>query len=116
MDTKRYNNLLQLPNEYKFNGVKQYIPKPSDMDYKRGYITRYFCQKANDTNGIVYEIEQKTYSGLANNSFYSVADLDWKIIGTDEEIKEANLKSVIRASKKLSAVQLYLPYLLQFKK
>jgi hypothetical protein len=116
MDILRYKKILKLPNEYKFNGVKQYIPTPTDLDYKRGYITRYFCQRANDTNGIVYEIDHKTFSNLSQNSFYTIVDLDWKIIGTDDEIKEANMKSVNRASKKLLSIQLYLPYLLQFKK
>jgi hypothetical protein len=116
MDISRYKKILQLPKEFKLSGIKQFIPTPNDMDYKRGYITRYFTQKINDVNGPVYEVNDKLYSRLINNSFYAISNLDWKITGTDDEIKEANAKSVKRASKNLSAIQLYLPYLLQFKK
>jgi hypothetical protein len=116
MDITRYTTILQLPQEFKLSGVKQYIPTPIESDYKRGYIVRYFTQKVNDINSPVYEIDDYTFSNLSNNSFYQICSLDWKIIGTDEEIKEANMKSVKRAGKVLPAVQLYLPYLLQFKK
>jgi hypothetical protein len=116
MDITRYKKILDLPMEFKPSGIKQHIPTPTDSDYKRGYIVRYFTQKVNDIDSPVYEINDATFSNLINNSFYQVCNLDWKIIGTDDEIKEANMKSIKRASKTLNAVQLYLPYLLQFKK
>ena len=116
MDITRYTKILQLPQEFKPSGIRQHIPTPTDSDYKRGYIIRYFTQKINDIDSPVYEISDGIYSKLSNNSFYQTCNLDWKIIGTDDEIREANMKSVKRAAKKLYAVQLYLPYLLQFKK
>jgi hypothetical protein len=103
-------------NQFQIPNIESYIPKPIDTDYTTGYITRYFIQKSNDKNSVVREISKTGYQEFINNSFYTVVTLDWKIAGTPEEIKEANLKSVKRAAKTLSAVQLYLPYLLQFSK
>jgi hypothetical protein len=96
--------------------INTYIPNPIDLDYKRGYIVRYFIQKSNDINAPIYEISSEFISEFINSPFYTTQKMDWKIIGTDEEIKEANGKSVKLASAKLPAIINYLPYLLQFKK
>jgi hypothetical protein len=53
---------------------------------------------------------------MTSNPFYNTTELYWKIKGTDDEIKLANSKSVKLASKRIPALSLYLPYLLQFKK
>lgn len=103
-------------NQFEIPNIESHVPKPIDTDYTTGYITRYFIQKSNDKNSIVIEISKTGYREFINNSFYVVVALDWKISGTPEEIKEANLKSVKRAAKTIPAVQLYLPYLLQFSK
>jgi hypothetical protein len=116
MDLARYNKIGKLPNDFKFNGIKVHFPILDDSDYKRGYITRYFAQKANDTNSVVYEINDSMYAYLGNNSFYTIVKLNWKVSGDVSEIKEANFKSVKRASKVIPAIQLYLPYFLQFSK
>jgi hypothetical protein len=103
-------------NQFEIPNIESHVPKPIDTDYTTGYITRYFIQKSNDKNSVVREISKTGYQEFINNSFYTVVTLDWKISGTAEEIKEANLKSVKRGAKTLPAVQLYLPYLLQFSK
>jgi hypothetical protein len=103
-------------NQFEIPTITSYVPSPIDTDYTTGYITRYFIQKSNDINSVVREISKTGYQEFINNNFYIVVALDWKLSGTDEEIKEANLKSVKRAAKVLPAIQLYLPYLLQFKK
>ena len=103
-------------NQFEIPNIEAHVPSPIDTDYTTGYITRYFIQKSNDINSVVREISKTGYQEFINNSFYTVVTLDWKVSGTPEEIKEANLKSVKRAAKTLPAVQLYLPYLLQFSK
>ena len=116
LDIKRYKTINRPDTIYNSVKIKTHVANPIEIDYKRGYVTRYFIQKSNDKNSAVREISKTGYQEFINNNFYIVVALDWKLSGTDEEIKEANLKSVKRAAKVLPAIQLYLPYLLQFKK
>lgn len=112
-----YNRLNKSKiNQFEIPTITSYVPSPIDTDYTTGYITRYFIQKSNDKNSAVREISKIGYQEFINNNFYIVVTLDWKIAGTTEEIKESNLKSVKRAAKTIPAIQLYLPYLLQFSK
>jgi hypothetical protein len=114
MDLNRFNDIFREKLEFELPTVKPYIPELEDSDYEKGYITRYFAQKANDESSPVLEIDDRTYSNLINNSFYIVVQLDWKVSGTNDEIREANGKSVRLASKIMPTILLYLPYLLQF--
>lgn len=116
MNNKRYNILNKGGEVFKKIKIKAYIPEPNDDDYDRGYVHRFFIQRTNDTNGSVYEISSRNYESMSANPFYRIAELYWKIKGTDDEIKLANSKSVKFASKKIPALSLYLPYLLQFKR
>jgi len=116
MNIDRYKSISKLPTEYKLEKIPAHIPEPTEFDYKRGYITRYFVQKSNDTLAPVYEINASTFTNLSNNSFYKTITLDWRLIGNIEQIKESNFKSVKIAAKILPRVQIYLPNLLQFYK
>jgi len=113
----RYNTInSKKANKFNIPPINTIVPMPTESDYKTGYIIRYFMQKTNDAVSPVYEVSRETYSIFITNYFYTCINLDWKIVGTDDEIKEANLKSVKRAGTKLPAIINYLPYLLQFKK
>ena len=96
--------------------IKAYKPMPTKSDYTRGYIVRYFVQRVNDANGLIYEIAKENYLSYVNDVFYSTTNLDWKITGTNEEIKMANEKSVKLASKKMVAIQMFLVNYLEFAK
>ena len=47
----KYKNLIldkiDTPKFYSAN-IKTHVPSPTENDYKKGYVTRYFSQKAND--------------------------------------------------------------------
>jgi hypothetical protein len=117
MDSKRYKKIVKLPREFALEDVNTFIPKPDASDYERGYLTRFFIQRVNDRNGVVYEVNSKNFTKYSINTFYLAVALNWKIIGSDEnEVKLTNSKSVRYASKNLPAVSLYLPNLLQFYK
>jgi|694.fasta_scaffold50394_1 hypothetical protein len=116
MDNKRYNILGRGGEVFRKISIKAFIPEPNEDDYDRGYLHRFFTQRANDANGSVYEISSRNYEKMTSNPFYNTTELYWKIKGTDDEIKLANSKSVKLASKRIPALSLYLPYLLQFKK
>lgn len=118
MDSKkRYKTLKKtLPKNYFVRTIKPFVPTITEDDYTLGYIQRYFVQKANDKNSIIYEISPNTFNTLLANVFFKTVRLNWKISGTDDEIKTVNKKVLIYASKTIPAITLYLPNLLQFSK
>jgi hypothetical protein len=116
MDIARYKTIVKLPSEYNFKKINTYIPVIQEYDYKLGYVSRYFVQKTNDVNSTIYEVDSKTFSNLNNNSFYTTITLNWRLVGTQEQIKESNFKSVKLASTNMKAILTYLPNYLQFYK
>jgi len=96
--------------------IKSFVPNPDEFDYKRGYINRYFTQRINDSGYPIFEVSDFTFNILIDNPFYNVVRLKWRLIGTDEEIKNSNFKSVQLASKDMPKLMMYLPNYLQFSK
>ncbi len=116
MDLSRYNKVANIGSEFREKRISPYIPTPTDLDYQRGYIVRYFIQKANDTQSRITEVDYIGYSKFVENAFYSTVSLDWKIKGTDEQIRECNFKSIKTGVDKIPLIQSYLPNLVQFRK
>lgn len=114
MNLDRYNDIVNLSTEFKETTIVPYIPKITEIDIENGYITRFFIQKANDKDAVIYEIRKKSISKFSNNSFYIVTSLDWRIRGTEEEVKKSNSISVKLASNEIPKISLYLPNFLQF--
>jgi hypothetical protein len=114
MNIDRYNQIADLDTDFNEISIVSFIPSPKEEDFKRGYITRYFLRKSNDSNGIIYEIRKKSSSKFLNNSFYLVVSLDWRIKGDPIDIKKSNSESIRIASKTIPNISLYLPNLLQF--
>jgi hypothetical protein len=116
MSLDRYNTIKKVPVQLELVNIKAYLPNPTDKDYTAGYIQRFFVQQANDTNSPIYEISPKQISKYDGKPFYRMVALDWRLTGTNEEIKASNSISVRLASQTLPKIQLYLPNLLQFHK
>lgn len=63
-----------------------YYPKPTDADYKRGYVIRYFTKKENEV-GMITEISYNEYVDITNGtvdydvSVYQTTKILWKITG-----------------------------------
>ena len=95
-------------SKFEIPNIRPYFPTPNNTDYKRGYLTRYFIQRVNDINSIVYEISKSDYLTFIENDFFITTNLDWKLVGTNEEIQIINTKSINFASKKLPALKMYL--------
>lgn len=108
------NNDEDYLNENGFE-INTYCPTPSDIDYKNGFIVRYFAQKTNDTSGYIYELNETSHLALLLNPFYTTTSIRWRISGTDDKIKESNFKSVQIGMKKIPLLIKYLPNYLQFK-
>jgi hypothetical protein len=104
------------------------VPSPTPNDYEIGFIRRYFCQKANDVNGFVFEISVEVYDILGSNVFWKVADLKWRIIGPidtvykdngeieDVGVIKSNKYALQTAASTVKNIGLYLPNILQFYK
>jgi hypothetical protein len=115
LDIKRYNR-INTPNSI-YNSVKiqTHVTNPIEIDYKRGYVTRYFIQKANDFESTIYEVDYIGFTKFIDNPFYTHVNLNWRIIGTDEQIKDSNFKAIRLLAPRIPKLQLYLPNLLQYK-
>lgn len=63
-----------------------YQPQPTESDYKRGYLIRYFTKKENE-KGFITEISQEEYNNIVNGtadydiSIYQTAKILWKLTG-----------------------------------
>jgi hypothetical protein len=117
-DLRRYTSLSRFEKGDSFKNLQivAYIPVLTEVDYKRGYISRYFIQRANDMAGRITEINEIAFSKFVNTPFYTAITLDWKITGSDDEIKDCNSKSIKFVLKQMPKIQMYLPNLLQFRK
>lgn len=115
MSVDRYKKILGVTSDkFSFSDVKPFVPNPKKIDYDRGYIVRYFLQKANDGNSLIYELSSNGYSKYNKNPFFKTAVVDWRIKGPVEEVRESNFKSILFSSTDIKNLNLYLPNLLQF--
>ena len=106
----RQGNLIDIPD------VSVSIPILTDKDYFKGYVVRYFVQKANDINSVIYEVSKSNYTQILSSPIYLNLKLDWRITGDPIEIKKSNTASLRIASETIPKISLYLPNLLQFYK
>jgi hypothetical protein len=109
-----YDNISKGSSEYDNVKIKTFIPKPTDIDYKRGYIDRYFIQKSNDNSSYIFEINSTDYSKFNSNPFYKGVAIKWRISGEVVDVRESNRKSIIYTSKDMKNIGAYLANLLQF--
>lgn len=124
--TEKYNRINQNFSKY---SPKAYLPTPTDLDYQRGYIFRYFIQRANDSTAPIYEVSSLDISSIRSDKFYDTVSLRWRISGPieplyrdDGSIKDMGVKKSNQESIRLSAggtmpnLQKYLGNLIQFHK
>jgi len=105
-----------------------FFPTPNEKDYKKGYINRYFCQRTNDSNSPIYEIDVNGFRKLQSSVMYHTTNLKWRLTGplteqkigageiVDKGIKESNKTSIRLASENIHKLGLYLPNTKQFHK
>lgn len=123
---KRYNQIVkQTPRDIK---ILTFIPSPSDIDYRRGFIKRYFVQKTNDKGSPIYEISKRDINKYKTNPLYTSVDLRWRVKGpketqyddegnvSDKAVSESNRVAIRLVADKIPNLKLYLPNLLQFYK
>lgn len=124
---KRYTELTRNKSVELNITVSAHIPKPSEADFTKGYVTRYFTQKTNDLNSPIFEISQNEFSRLSSSIVYVTTSLRWRLKGPKEttydsagKLKDIGVMESNRISTKLASVvikklSLYLPNTIQFR-
>jgi hypothetical protein len=145
---ERENKINQLPNlkdgltyrglgsteseVYRFgDDPESFIPRPTSQDYKRGYITRYFATKRNQTPPRIIEIPQQVYEDLSkqngtyNFALWRVISLFWRISGPLRDTRDkngiittgiidTNERIIQDANQQMKGIRQYLSNLIQF--
>lgn len=110
-----YNDLIKNAGKVTIpkQTIRAYMPEPTYNDFRKGYIVRYFIQRINDDNALIYEVNDTDYLKFSLDPFYNAVNIDWRLTGSEEVIKESNSKSVKYGSKKMKSLIFYLPNYLQ---
>jgi hypothetical protein len=127
MDINRYNKIVKNKPRVRYN-IETIIPRPSDKDYNRGYIKRYFVQKVNDKGSPIYEVDSSTKNYYNAKAQFSTTELKWRISGPtlpqydskgvviDKPVSDSNRIAIQLVAHIIPNLKLYLPNLLQFYK
>ena len=87
-----------------------YYPQPTDQDYKKGYLIRYFTKKENE-RGFITEISQNEYNSIVNGtadyniSIYQTTTILWKLTGPLNSKRESQyniIPGIIDTNKRLT--------------
>ena len=107
MSNSRYRNITQLHySDISSIKITTHVPKPSEFDYKSGYIRRYFVRKSNDENSPIYEVSSSEYSKVVSRSNYIGVSIKWRISGPKSEtLKNSVLDKGVKESNRI-AIQL----------
>jgi hypothetical protein len=116
VSTSKYKQLKNNLSEFSLPEIITYIPSPDKNDYIRGYIRRYFIQRANDVKGYIYEISSNSFTEYSISPHFTVIMIHWRISGTTEQISDSNSKSIKIGMESIPSLHLYLPNTLQFSK
>lgn len=115
-NTYRYAALARLGQEFSPKKISAHIPTPQDIDYQRGYIVRYFIQQANDKDSKIFEVDELGFAKFINSPFHIAVEIDWRLTGSTDEIRQSNIKSINFVKKQMPALKMYLVNYLQFSK
>ena len=116
VSTTRYKKINTNLTEFELPEVISYLPQPTDVEYKRGYIKRYFVQKANDVDSYIFEVSSDSFTEYTINPYFTIVSILWKISGNHTEISESNMKSVKLGCETMPMLYKYLQNPLQFVK
>jgi hypothetical protein len=115
-DVFRYASVAKLGQEFSPKKIAAYIPTPQDIDYQRGYIVRYFIQKANDRDSKIFEVDEYAFAKFTNSPFHTAVQVDWRLLGSTDDIRQSNMKTINFVRKEMPALKMYLVNYLQFSK
>jgi len=120
---ENYKNLKNI--KIKNVPPKTFFPNPNQLDYERGYITRYFTQMRGTPGSPIFEVNNDTFPNYSNNDYYIGVKINWKIKGDLEDkytekgelipsVHTINSLEIKEAEKILPELNLYLVNTKQF--
>ena len=77
-------------------------PNITDKDYTKGFINRYFIQKANDKNAKVFEISELDFNQTL--TLYNKTRINWVISGIKEEVTIKNTITIRNAERNYKGI------------
>ena len=87
---EQYSMISTADREIYPNAIKSKI---NNKDYNRGFINRFFIQKANDENGPVLEISESDYNKKLN--MYNKIGVIWKLSGDKDTVADINSNTIL---------------------
>lgn len=119
-----YNSIKKIPIQ---TVPKQYLPSPTDLDYQRGFILRYFMKRKNGKADTIKEISKDEYDKMKINVLYKRVEISWKITGKLKDdmsnpnmpvygIEDTNKRMIDSKLKEFEDLDKYLTNLSQFAK
>lgn len=104
-----------------------YYPIPSQQDYSRGFLIRYFTKRTGGSAKDIMEISGADYTNISSNVLYLSASLQWKLTGpAHDQVKDlnntvygvldTNTRTVSSNESILPGITLYLSNLAEFAK
>ena len=79
-----YDKYLGLKKSKREVYPSNFLPELKEKDYKNKSITRFFIQKANDKNALVYEISEVDFN--KNLTLFNKPSFSWVILGIIEDV------------------------------
>lgn len=85
-------------------------PQPTEEDYTKGYIIRYFTKKENE-NGYIIEISEREYNNILNGDtdydirLYQVISILWKLTGPLNSVRKSQyniIPGIIETNRRLT--------------
>lgn len=119
-----YSNIKKVKS---FLVPSSFIPTPTESDYSKGVITRYFIKRKNGKADTIKEVSESDYNLVADNPLYQRITLIWKITGRLKDdfsnpsspiygIEDTNGRTVLDKNRDMLGIGLYLNDLKQFAK
>lgn len=80
------------PHDYKFNDPYYVVVLPTEEDFTRGYMIRYFIRKRNDISAPIFELDKEQIEKYdskdegINPFLYKAITMKWKVSGPKNDI------------------------------
>lgn len=114
-----YNIISSLRGKFESTLIKanptEYRPRPTQTDYDRGAIMRYFVRKVNGIGVKATEVDENQYKMFKKNPFYKTTSVIWMIRGPKTDsyqdgifqnpgVMNSNEREAIQGDKNLNGV------------
>jgi len=135
IDAQQYTELVKGTGhitDLEFDDPSNVYITPTDDDYARGNVVRYFIHQRNDKSARIREVNKKQFDNLSdtgaglNSSFYKGISLIWKLSGPPNDVlrkgiivepgvSDTNKRTTVQKEFSMTGIKRFLQYrLLEF--